>query len=215
MFFLFGAPGVGKGTQAELLVQKYNMIKFSMGDVLREEMNNGSALGKKVEVYLKQGVLAPDDMVFEIVEDFIQENRGSEVLFDGFPRNINQALDLEKVLAQHDLKIASAIELHLPEEEIVNRIMNRSYCSSCGVIYNDITNPPLKKWICDKCGGVLAKRKDDDVEVIKRRLKVYGEETRPLCEYYRNLGVYKQVEASGTKEEVLERISRIINGYIK
>lgn len=215
MIFLFGAPGVGKGTQAGLLVEKYNFKKFSMGDVLREEISQGSSFGKKVEIFLKNGALAPDNIVFEIVEDYVLENLGQPILFDGFPRNLNQAMELEKLLARHNQKINLAIELQLPREEIIKRTLSRIYCFKCGAVFNEITNPPKIPNICDNCGSILTKRKDDNLEVIKNRLKVYEEMTKPLSEYYKSLGVYVMVDASGSKKEVLQRIIQVIDGIVK
>jgi adenylate kinase len=215
MVFLFGAPGVGKGTQAQLLVEKYNFKKFSMGDVLREEVALGSPIGKQVETYLKNGVLAPDNIVFEIVEDYVLENLNSPILFDGFPRNLIQALELEKLLARHNKKIGIAIELQLSDEEIIKRTLARSYCPKCGAVYNEITSPPRVPNVCDNCGTALVKRKDDNLEIIKNRLKIYEEMTRPLSEYYRALGVYVPVDASGSKEEILQRIIKVIDGIVK
>ncbi|MEO0095650.1 MAG: adenylate kinase [candidate division WOR-3 bacterium] len=215
MIFLFGPPGVGKGTQADLLVARYNFKKFSAGDALREEVAMGSPLGKKVETYLKNGLLAPDEIVFEIVEDFILENLQNRILFDGFPRNLNQAIELEKLLARYNRKIDLAIELQLANEEIVKRILARLYCPRCGAIYNEISNPPLKPGICDVCKNNLEKRKDDTLEVISNRLKVYEESTKPLSEYYKSLGVYVSVDASGTMDEVYSKIVKVLDGYIK
>ncbi|MEO0129241.1 MAG: adenylate kinase [candidate division WOR-3 bacterium] len=215
MIFLFGPPGVGKGTQADLLVERYNFKKFSMGDVLREEVAIGSPIGKKVEEYMKNGVLAPDDIVFEIVEDFVIENLNDRILFDGFPRNLNQAIELEKLLARHNRKIALAIELQVSKEELIKRILGRLYCPKCGAVYNEITNPPKIPGTCNECGTHLEKRKDDNLEVINNRLKVYEDLTRPLSDYYKSLGVLVSIDASGTKEDVYKRISQVLDGYIK
>ncbi len=215
MVFLFGAPGVGKGTQAQLLVEKYNFKKFSMGDVLREEVALGSPIGKQIETYLKYGVLAPDNIVFEIVEDYVLENMNAPILFDGFPRNLVQAMELEKLLARHNKKIGIAIELQLSNEEIIKRTLARSYCPKCGMVYNEITSPPRMPNVCDNCNTALVKRKDDNLEIIKNRLKIYEEMTKPLSEYYRALGVYVPVDASGSKEDILQRIIKVIDGIVK
>ncbi len=215
MIFLFGPPGVGKGTQADLLVERYNLKKFSMGDILREEVAMGSLTGKKVEEYMKNGILAPDDIVFEIVEDFVIENLNDRILFDGFPRNLNQAIELEKILARHNRKITLAIELQLTKEELIKRILGRLYCPKCSAVYNEVTNPPKNPNICDECGTYLEKRKDDNLEVINNRLKVYEELTRPLCDYYKSLGVLVGIDASGDKEDVYKRIAQVLDGYIK
>jgi len=215
MFLIFGPPGAGKGTQAEILAQKYNLKKFSMGDVLREEISAGSSIGRMVEEHIKNGALVPDELIFEIVEDFLLANLNTDILFDGFPRNLNQALELERILAQHNLKLSLAIELSLPEDEIIRRLSGRTYCSVCGTLYNEITNPPQKTGVCDRCGGKLLKRPDDDVAVIRNRLKVYNEETRPLAEYYKSLGIHRMVSAMGDKDLVFKRIVEVIDGCFK
>lgn len=215
MVFLFGPPGVGKGTQAEFLVEKYNFKKFSMGDVLREEVAMGSPIGKRVEQYLKNGILAPDEVVFEIVEDFVIENLNEKILFDGFPRNLNQAIELEKLLARHNRKIDLAIELWLPKEELIKRILGRLNCPKCGAVYNEITNPPKVRNLCNLCGGTLEKREDDNIEIVNHRLTVYDDITKPLSDYYRSLGVLVSIDASGSKEDVYQRIIRVLDGYFK
>lgn len=215
MLLLFGPPGVGKGTQADLLSKEYNLTKFSMGDILREEISINSPTGVRIKRFLDQGTLAPDDIVFDIVEDFLIANRNSHLLFDGFPRNLNQALNLEKTLAQLGLSINLALELYLPQEEIIKRTVNRRSCPSCNRLYNYITSPPKKENNCDFCGSELLKRNDDSEEIIKKRLEIYETETRPLIEYYKSLNVYKQLEATGSPEEVLEKVSPLVNAYIR
>ncbi len=215
MFLLFGPPGAGKGTQADFLIQKYNFKKFSMGDILRDEIAAGSSIGRIVEGILRKGALVSDEIVFEIVEDFVLENLGKNILFDGFPRNIHQAQELERILARHNLKLALAIELYLPEDEILRRISGRSYCPVCGAIFNEITNPPLKDGICDKCGARLIRRPDDDPQVIKNRIRVYNEETKPLADYYKTQGIYRQISALGDKETVFKRLTQVIDGYFR
>ncbi|MEO0136547.1 MAG: adenylate kinase [candidate division WOR-3 bacterium] len=215
MIFLFGPPGVGKGTQADLLVERYNFKKFSIGDVLREEVAIGSALGKKVESYMKNGLLAPDDIILEIVDDFIKENLKEKLLFDGFPRNLNQAIELEKLLARYNRKIDLALEFYLERNELIKRLLGRLYCPKCGAVYNEITNPPKIAGHCDNCGSVLEKRKDDNIETINNRLKIYEEMTKPLSDYYRSLGVLVTIDAAGKREEVHKQIVRVLDGYIK
>ncbi len=211
---LFGPPGVGKGTQAELLANHFHLVKFSMGDLLRQEVAVSSSIGRRVESYLKQGNLVPDDIIVELVYNFLLENRERDILFDGFPRNLNQAHSLEQNLAQLGQKIDFALELYIADEEIIKRLQNRLYCSSCGRIYNCLTDPPKKKGICDVCGQELIKRDDDEEPVIRRRLDVYNSQTRLLTEYYKELNVYKRIDASGSKEQIFKRICEILDGYI-
>ncbi|OPX18374.1 adenylate kinase [candidate division WOR-3 bacterium 4484_100] len=210
---LFGPPGVGKGTQAELLADRYHLIKFSMGDMLRQEVAVNSSVGRRAEPFLKAGHLVPDNIIFDMVNNFLIEYQNQDILFDGFPRNLNQARTLEQSLAQLSQKIDIALELYLPDQEIIKRLENRRYCPSCGRIYNCLTDPPKIKGVCDECGKKLIKREDDQESVIRRRLEVYEQETRPLTEYYKELNVYKKIDASVTKEQIFKKISEIINGY--
>jgi len=211
---LFGPPGVGKGTQAQALAQKFNLVRLSTGDLLREEISLSSPTGRKVEQYLRKGHLVPDDVMLEIIDNILLENRERDILFDGFPRNLNQAHSLERSLAQLKQQISIAFEMHLDEAEIIKRLVNRRYCPRCNRIYNLITNPPQKEGVCNDDGAKLLMRTDDTAEVIKKRLGIYNQETRPLVSYYKSLGIYQKIDAQGNKEEVLLRISEIVNAYL-
>ena len=211
---LFGPPGVGKGTQAQALAQKFNLVRLSTGDLLREEISLSSPTGRKVEQFLRKGHLVPDDIMLEIIDNILLENRERDILFDGFPRNLNQAHSLERSLAQLEQEISIAFEMYLDETEIIKRLVNRRYCPRCDRIYNLITNPPQKVGVCDDDGAKLQMRADDTAEVIKKRLNIYDQETRPLVSYYKSLGIYEKIDAQGNKEEVLDRISEIVNAYL-
>lgn len=211
---LFGPPGVGKGTQAQALAQEFNMVRLSTGDLLREEISLSSPTGRKVEQYLKKGHLVPDDIMLEIIDNILIENKEQNILFDGFPRNLSQAHSLERSLAQLGQEINIAFEMHLQEDELVKRLINRRYCSKCGRIYNLITNPPQKEGFCDSDGTRLVTREDDTAEVIKKRFKIYKDETRPLVSYYKSLNVYREINAQGDQDEVFKRISEIVNAYL-
>ncbi|MCK4249835.1 adenylate kinase [candidate division WOR-3 bacterium] len=211
---LFGPPGVGKGTQADLLSKKYNFIKFSIGDILREEVSLNSNLGNKVESYLNRGVLVPNNIIFELVKLFLGKNKEAHILFDGFPRTLDQAKNLEKSLAQLGLSLDVALEMHLAEDEIIKRLLNRRYCPKCNRIYNYATTPPKINGVCDQCRTKLEKRSDDDANTIRKRLQVYEEKTHPLVDYYKSLSVYNQTDAISSPEEVFDKISKIIDGYI-
>jgi len=211
---LFGPPGVGKGTQADLLSKKYNFIKFSMGDILRETVSKKRSSNiEEIERFLKRGELVPDEIVFDLVENFLIKNRNSNILFDGFPRNLNQAHILNKSLVHLGLSLELALELHLDEEEIIKRLINRRSCPKCGRIYNFITDPPKSNGVCDQCNIELVKRADDDEQIIRKRLHVYEKQTRALVDYYKSSSIYCQVDASGMQNEVFENISKIIDAY--
>lgn len=211
---LFGPPGVGKGTQANMLSEKYNLLRISTGDLLREQVALSSPIGRKVEQFMKKGHLVPDDTMFEIVDNLLIENKDQDILFDGFPRNLNQARSLEKSLAQLDQTIDLALQMHLTDDEIIKRLVNRRYCPKCGQVYNYVTNPPKIEGLCDCDKQRLLKRNDDTEEIIRKRLAIYEEETRPLISYYKSLNVYRKVDAQGSQEEVLSKISNIVDDYI-
>lgn len=211
---LLGPPGVGKGTQAQLLANKYNLVRISTGDLLREEVSLSSPVGRKVEQYMRKGHLVPDDIMFEIIDSILIENKDQEILFDGFPRNLNQARNLEKSLAQLGQKIDIAFEMYLNEDEIVRRLVNRRYCPRCDRIYNYITDPPTNDGVCNVDGQKLVKRDDDTEEVIKKRFRIYETETRPLISYYKSLNVYQRIDAQGNQEEVSRILSEIVDDYL-
>ncbi len=211
---LFGPPGVGKGTQADLLSRKYNFIKFSMGDILRGTASEKESSNNEIEKFLQRGELVPDDIVFDLVENFLIKNKNSNILFDGFPRTLNQAQKLDKSLTELGLSLALALEMHLDEEEIIRRLLNRRFCPKCGKIYNFITDPPKANGVCDKCNLELVRRTDDDEDIIRKRLHIYEKQTRALINYYKSSSIYNQIDASGIQKEVFENISKIIDAHI-
>lgn len=214
MMVIFGPPGAGKGTQADLLSQKYNFVKFSMGDILREEMALSSPIGTQLKKYLNRGMLAPDDVVLHLVENFLLKHQGTNILFDGFPRNINQARNLQKIVSRFGNSLDIALEMHLSGKKLIKRLVNRTYCPHCGRLYNYATNPPKVEGICDACGYALEKRRDDDEAIIKKRLDVYEEETRKLTNFYKSQNIYYRVDANGSQIEVLKKISQIVDAHI-
>ncbi len=213
ILLLFGPPGVGKGTQAELLTRHFDCAKFSTGEILREETAIQSELGKKVETYMSSGVLVPDMLIFEIVDGFLTEHQEDNILFDGFPRNLNQAVSLNTSLSRRNLHLNLALEMYLEETEIINRLINRRYCPECGRLYNLVSNPPRDHGICEKCGKILAKRNDDRETVIRKRLQVYHDETAALAKYYQSLNAYQRVHATGSEDDVFNSIVKIINAH--
>ncbi len=210
---LFGPPGVGKSTQADLIAQNLNFKKFSMGDILRDEVTLQSELGKKIERYVEAGELVPDDIVFELVKKFVYEHQKAHILFEGYPRTIRQAEALDALLSQLGLSIDIVLEIFLDDNEIFRRLKNRGYCPNCGRVYNYDTNPPKADSICDNCGQRLVTRSDDSEEVIRRRLRVYAEQTKKLADHYNTPHVYLRIPADGTKQEVFDKISHIIYAY--
>jgi adenylate kinase len=211
---LLGQPGVGKGTQSDLLAQRYHFIKFSMGDILRDEIAEHSALGEKIAHVVNAGQLVPDDIVSAVVNEFIRDHNEEHVLFDGYPRTLAQAETLDTLLARVHSSLAVVLEMHLDEQQIIERLRNRRYCPQCGRLYNFVTSPPKEDGKCDLCHVSLMKRRDDDEQVIKKRLEIYYEQTHPLVDYYKTQDIYMQVDASGSQEEVFAHIARIIDAKI-
>ena len=180
-FLIFGPPGSGKGTYATRLETDLGMTAIAMGDVFRDAIKQGTALGKKVENYLKSGQLVPDDVVIEVLEKKIHQKEGTTgFILDGFPRTIQQAEALERIS-----KIDAVINLQVPEWIIIARLSSRRICKNCGAIYNLLYLKPKKEGTCDVCGGPLYQREDDTEKVIRDRIKVYKKQTQPLLEYYK------------------------------
>lgn len=213
MVLLFGPPGVGKGTQANLLSERYKSTKFSIGDMLRDEVASKSELGTKIAQYLNNGALVPDDIISAFARQFIEKHKTDDILLDGFPRNMNQAQNLISDLNRLSLSLKVAIEMHLNETEIIKRLINRRYCPQCNKIYNYVTNPPRQEQVCDICKTTLIKRSDDNEKLIRKRLGIYEKETRPLVDFYKAHRIYERAEATGSQEEVFKKLSNIINAY--
>ena len=186
----FGAPGAGKGTQAEIVSQKLNIPTISTGAIIRAAIKAGTDMGKSAQSYIEKGNLVPDEVVIGIIKDRLDEDdcKGGFIL-DGFPRTIPQAEALDKM----GVRIDTVLEIHVPDEEIVTRMSGRRVCPKCGATYHTKYNPSTKGDMCDKCGEALSIRKDDDPEVVKSRLVVYHNETEPLKEYYGKKGLVKTV----------------------
>lgn len=194
VIIMLGAPGTGKGTVAGILTEKLEIPQVSTGDIFRKNIKENTELGKIADSYISKGNLVPDDITIEIVKDRLkQKDVEKGLILDGFPRTIKQAEALEKILEEEGKKVDIVVNLTTPEEEIIERIVNRRICSNqeCKAIYNLVLNPPKKEGICDKCGSELIQRKDDRVDTVKSRLDNYFQLTSPLIEYYQNKGVLK------------------------
>ena len=192
IIIMLGAPGTGKGTVAGLLQEKLGIKQVSTGDIFRKNIKEGTELGKLAEKYIAKGNLVPDEVTVKVVEDRLNEPEVQNgIILDRFPRTVKQAEELDKILATKGKKVDRVINLTTPDEEIIERIVNRRICSNqeCKAVYNLILNPPKKDGICDKCGSELIIRKDDTEETVKARLKTYFEQTSPLVEYYQKQGV--------------------------
>lgn len=209
---MLGAPGAGKGTQAKSIAQRYGLPHISTGDIFRANIKNGTELGKKAKAYMDQGMLVPDELTLELIMDrFGQDDCQKGYVLDGFPRTIPQAEALTAALSEKGEAIDYAIDIAVPDEAIVSRMSGRRACLTCGATYHVAFNPPEKEGVCNVCGAQLVQRDDDKPETVKKRLKVYHEQTQPLIEYYKEQGVLRQVDGTRTMEQVFEEIIRILD----
>ena len=208
---MLGAPGAGKGTQAKKIAEKYNIPHISTGDIFRANIKNGTELGKKAKTYMDQGLLVPDELVVDLVVDRVnQEDCADGYVLDGFPRTIPQAEALTKALASQGQKLDYAIDVDVPDENIVRRMSGRRACVGCGATYHLEYAPTKKEGICDVCGGELILRDDDKPETVEKRLGVYHEQTQPLIDYYTNAGILKRVDGTVDIEEVFQAVVQIL-----
>lgn len=204
---LLGPPGSGKGTQAKLLSKRYGIPHIAMGDILREEVAKKTPLGEKVEVYMSKGELVPDEVAIEVLKKRLREADCSNgFILDGFPRTLNQAKALDDMLSGLNLKIDAVIYIEVPDGEIIKRLSLRRTCKVCGRVYNLHYNPPKQDGICDVCGGELIIRDDDRPEVIRNRLKVYNEQTKPLVDYYEKHKLLIRINGVDSIDKVFQRI---------
>ncbi|MBW1971352.1 MAG: adenylate kinase [Deltaproteobacteria bacterium] len=209
---LLGPPGSGKGTQAKMLVEKYDIPQISTGDILRAAVKEGSPMGLKAKEYMDKGKLVPDDVVIGIIEERLKKDDCKKgFILDGFPRTLAQAEALKRLLAKKEIKLDAVISIDVDEEEVIRRLTGRRTCKNCGAMYHIIFSPPKKEGICDKCGGELYQRDDDKEETIRARLKIYKEQTAPLIEYYKMEGLLKEVQGTGEIKEIFNRIESILS----
>lgn len=208
---LLGPPGAGKGTQASKIVDKYNLVHISTGDIFRKNLSENTPLGQKAKEYMDKGLLVPDDVTVEMVEDRLSwdDIEGSYML-DGFPRTISQAESLDKILEKNGEKLDLALCIEADYSLLTKRITGRRMCK-CGATYHVEFQPPKNAGICDKCGGELYQRDDDKEDTVVKRLKEYEEKTQPLVDYYKKQNILKTVNGSRTVEEVFEDISKILD----
>ena len=208
---MLGAPGAGKGTQAKKIAEKCGIPHISTGDIFRANIKNGTELGKKAKTYMDQGLLVPDELVCDLVVDRIQQDDCKKgYILDGFPRTIPQAESLDKALAAIGEKMDYAIDVEVPDENIVKRMGGRRACVGCGATYHLVYAPTKKEGICDACGGELILRDDDKPETVQKRLGVYHEQTQPLIDYYKNQGILREVDGSVDMEDVFKEILNIL-----
>ena len=208
---MLGAHGAGKGTQAKKIAAKYSIPHISTGDIFRANIKNGTELGNKAKTYMDQGLLVPDELVVDLVVDRVkQDDCKNGYVLDGFPRTIPQAEALDKALAAIGEKMDYAIDVNVPDENIVHRMSGRRACVGCGATYHLEYAPTKTEGICDACGKELILRDDDKPETVKKRLGVYHEQTQPLIDYYTNAGIIKTVDGTIDINDVFQAIVDIL-----
>lgn len=208
---MLGAPGAGKGTQAKMIADKYGVSHVSTGDIFRANIKNGTELGMEAKKYMDQGLLVPDELTVKILLDRVsQPDCKNGYVLDGFPRTIPQAEVLDKALAELGESIDYAIDVDVPDENIVKRMSGRRACVSCGATYHVVHVPPKKEGICDRCGSELILRDDDKPETVKNRLDVYHKQTQPLIDFYTKKGVLKTVDGTVDMQDVFKAIVAIL-----
>ena len=208
---MLGAPGAGKGTQAKMIAEKYSIPHVSTGDIFRANIKNGTELGKEAKKYMDQGLLVPDELTVKILLDRVaQDDCKNGYVLDGFPRTIPQAEVLDKALSDLGDAIDYAINVDVPDENIVKRMSGRRACLACGATYHIEHIPPKKEGICDVCGQGLVLRDDDKPETVLNRLKVYHDQTQPLIDFYTAKGVLKSVDGTVDMQDVFCAIVSIL-----
>lgn len=208
---MLGAPGAGKGTQAKKIAAKYQIPHISTGDIFRANIKEGTELGKKAKTYMDEGMLVPDELVVDLVVDRVgQEDCKNGYVLDGFPRTIPQAEALDKELSSIGDKVDLAIDVEVPDENIIKRMSGRRACVGCGATYHIEYAAPAKENICDVCGKELVLREDDKPETVQKRLNVYHEQTKPLIDYYRQSGILKIVDGTQEIDHVFRQIEEVL-----
>mgnify|MGYP004448473043 CR=1 FL=1 len=208
---MLGAPGAGKGTQAKMIAEKFAIPHISTGDIFRANIKNGTELGKKAKSYMDQGLLVPDELTCDLVVDRIsQDDCGNGYILDGFPRTIPQAEALDRALSARNTDIDYAIDVDVPDSNIVNRMSGRRACVGCGATYHVVFNAPKTEGVCDACGEQLILRDDDKPETVQKRLTVYHEQTQPLIDFYAGKGVLKTVDGTADMKDVFASIVAIL-----
>ena len=208
---MLGAPGAGKGTQAKKIAETYGIPHVSTGDIFRMNIKNGTELGMEAKKYMDQGLLVPDELTVRILLDRVaQDDCKNGYVLDGFPRNIPQAEVLEDALSKLGDQIDYAIDVEVPDENIIRRMGGRRACLSCGATFHIEHVPPKKEGVCDQCGQELVLRDDDKPETVKNRLQVYHEQTQPLIDFYSGKGVLRTVDGTQDMQDVFASISSVI-----
>ena len=218
VIIMLGAPASGKGSVAEILSAEFNIPAISSGDIFRKNISEGTELGKKANEYMTKGLLVPDDVTVELIASRLLEDDVKEgLILDGFPRTVVQAEKLDKMLESLNKKIDIVVNLETPEEEILERVVNRRICtnSACKTVYNTVLNPSKVEGVCDKCGSPLMQRDDDTLEKSKIRLAVYYKETAPVADYYKGTGALYSTVLSKAVNRMKNEVAADVINYLK
>lgn len=205
---LTGAPGAGKGTQADLISEKLGFKKISTGDALRRQIQIGSDIGKKAQGFMSEGRLVPDEVLLGILKSELDAAGNQPVLLDGYPRNLAQAKALQEIVGPGSIK--AAIHLDVDYKALTGRITGRRTCPNCGASYHILNSKPKVDGVCDKCGGKLVQRPDDEEQKVTTRLQIYENDTRPILDFYRDLGLYHRVDGNGSTSQVFQDLSKLL-----
>jgi len=212
---LVGPPGAGKGTQAQFLSSHLSIPKISTGDIFRDNVSHGTALGRQAQGYMERGDLVPDEVTIAMVTDRLaDDDTGAGFLLDGFPRNVPQAETLKKMLLAMDTRLDVVLELVVDDDEVVRRLSGRRTCRRCGRVWHVAFDPPSRPSICDDCGGELFQRDDDREETIRHRLEVYQQQTAPLVAFYADEGILLGIDATGPVDEITDRALSALRRFI-
>jgi adenylate kinase len=213
---LLGAPGAGKGTQAKLLQEQFEVCQISTGEILRKAVAEQSPLGKEASQYIQRGALVPDNVIINLVAERLKEKDCEKgFILDGFPRTISQAESLEAILKTRDLALDGVLSVRVPHGVIVERLAGRRTCKNCGALNHVVFDPPRKQGVCDQCGGKLYQREDDREETVAARLKVYDTQTAPLEDYYRERGLLREIDGVGKVEDIRDRIAHVLGDWVQ
>ncbi len=209
---LLGPPGAGKGTQAKMLIDTYQIPQISTGDILRAAVKEGTLLGKEAKSYMDKGELVPDSVVIGIVEERIQQPDCKKgYMLDGFPRTVPQAKALDAMLQKLDSEIDHVVSIEVANEELIKRLTGRRTCRECGAGFHIMFDPPKQEGVCDKCGGELYQRDDDNEATVRSRLQVYDSQTKPLIDYYQGQEKIRPIDGVGQIKEIFERITTVLS----
>jgi len=208
---LFGAPGVGKGTQAKLITNKYNIPQISTGDILRAAVAEQTPMGMEAKKFMDEGKLVPDETIIGIIKERLsKDDCENGFILDGFPRTLPQAEALDTLMDEMKIQLDKVISLAVPDDVIIERITGREVCKNCGASFHVKFNPPKKKSVCDLCGGPLIVRKDDNKETVEKRLKEYNGQTAPLFNYYKNKGILVEIDGNKPVDTITKEIFDIL-----